>query len=489
MSKKPLLELIEKLPASARPSQIIGDTNVMIAALTQDSRQVGAGCLFAAIMGEKHNGEAFIAAAIKAGATAILVDDDYPSTETITIIKCANPRQTLAHLAAIFYAPIPKVKVAITGTDGKTSTSEFVRNLWEARGNPAISIGTLGLKSEHEIANLPHLSDNTSPEVVSFYKALQAAKEAGVNHMVCEASSIGIDQHRLSGLNPNIAIFTSFAQDHLDYHGTTANYFAAKAKLFTELLAEDGFAILCADYAQIMQLKPQLKNCLTYGRAANADVCLREIIPNVGGQTILIDCLGEIIEAELPIYGEFQAYNVLAASLAVANSEGVRLQEIIKLWSRLKPIKGRLELVSKTKDGALVFVDYAHTAGALEKALTTLKPYVEGKLHLVFGCGGDRDASKRPQMGAVARRLADFCIITDDNPRTEDASAIRAAIKEAHPEAFEIADREQAIHAAINNLQGGDILLIAGKGHEDYQIIGITKHPFDDALVARKAIC
>jgi UDP-N-acetylmuramoyl-L-alanyl-D-glutamate--2,6-diaminopimelate ligase len=487
MSKKPLSQLISQLLSHDNELQIIGDITAQITAITQDSRLVQNGSLFAAIRGEKNNGEDFIADAIKSGAAAILVHDDCPLNLTnITILKHPNPRFILGHLAAIFYAPQPRIKVAVTGTDGKTSTAEFIRNLWELTGNSAISIGTLGLKSNRNIAGIKPLSDNTSPEVVSFYQALQAAEVANIQHIVCEASSIGIDQYRLSGFKQNIAIFTSFSQDHLDYHGTMQNYFAAKAKLFSDLLAHDGLAILCADYEEINQLKSTLKNYVTYGKSAAAQVRLKQITPHIHGQTLLIDNLGEEIQAELPIYGEFQAYNILASSLAVAYSTKLNLREVTKLWQQIKPIKGRMELVGKTKSDALIFVDYAHTAGALEKALITLKPYVTGKLHLVFGCGGDRDASKRPQMGAAAEKFADICTITDDNPRNEDASAIRTAIKASNPNAYEIGDREDAIKQAINRLESGDILLIAGKGHEDYQIIGTTKHSFDDAIIAKK---
>ena len=487
MCTKPLIELLKSLPSQHSVTQWQGG-DALVTSITQDSRLVTTGTLFAAIKGEKHNGEDFIEAAIDAGAVAILVNNDYDVSQikNVFIITHPNPRLALSLLAQAFYQPQPTHKIAVTGTDGKTSTAEFVRQLWELLAKPAISVGTLGLKSDRPLANLPTLSDNTSPEQVSFYKALNVAAQQGVQHVVTEASSIGIEQHRLSGFAPNVAIFTSFSQDHLDYHGTMEAYFTAKAELFTELLHPDGIAILCADYAEIRELAQSLNhNVITYGAHESADLRITNIVPNANGQFVTCIYQGEQYQFNIPIYGDFQAYNIIAAMLAVCADCHLNFADIIPLCAQLKPIKGRLELAGQ-KNGGLIFVDYAHTSGALQKALQTLRPYAKNKLHLVFGCGGDRDKSKRSQMGKVAHDMADYIIITDDNPRTEDAATIRASIKTSCPNALEIADRATAIKHAISQLKAGDVLLIAGKGHENYQIIGTFRHHFDDVEEVHK---
>jgi UDP-N-acetylmuramoyl-L-alanyl-D-glutamate--2,6-diaminopimelate ligase len=489
MCSKPLTELLASLPQQHSVTHWHGG-DVSITSITQDSRVVAKGTLFAAIKGEKHNGEDYIEAAIAAGASAILVSDDYDilQIQNATFITHHNHRLALSLLAQAFYCPQPTHKIAVTGTDGKTSTAEFVRQLWEILEKPAISVGTLGLKSDRPLANLPALSDNTSPEQVSFYKALNVAAQQGVQYVVTEASSIGIDQHRLSGFAPNIAIFTSFSQDHLDYHGTMEAYFSAKAQLFTELLQPQGTAILCADYAEIREFAQSLNHkVITYGTHESADLRITNITPNANGQFVTCIYQSEQYQFNIPIYGDFQAYNIIASMLAICVDCHLNFANIIPLCASLKPIKGRLELAGQ-KNGALIFVDYAHTAGALAKALQTLRPYASNKLHLVFGCGGDRDKSKRPQMGKVANDIADYIIITDDNPRSEDAATIRASIKSTCPNALEIADRSAAIKHAISQLKTGDVLLIAGKGHENYQIIGTTKHHFDDVEQVQKNI-
>jgi UDP-N-acetylmuramoyl-L-alanyl-D-glutamate--2,6-diaminopimelate ligase len=450
------------------------------------------GSLFAAIVGTAVNGEDFITAAVKAGAVAVLCRPEAATLvpEGVAVVTHPEPRHALSVLARAFYQPQPRHIVAITGTDGKTSTAEFTRQWWELLGKPALSIGTLGLKSDRTLANLPTLSDNTTPEAVAFYQTLQKAAEQGVQHVACEASSHGIHQHRLDGIAPEVAVFTSFSQDHLDYHATMEAYFAAKVALFSHLLPADGTAVLCSDYVEIAGLAERLRDegrkVVTYG--THGDLAIRAITPSAKGQAVEIAYQGQTHHFTVPIFGAFQVSNILAAALAVSVTTGVVLGDMLLHASRLTPIRGRLELVTTTREGALVFVDYAHTAGALEKALLTLKPYVKGRLHLVFGCGGDRDAGKRPKMGAVAARLADNVIVTDDNPRTENALAIRQAILAGCPDAAEVAGRAQAIALATRTLQAGDVLLIAGKGHEDYQIIGTTKHPFDDRTAVVEAL-
>lgn len=447
------------------------------------------GFLFAAIKGASHNGEDYIKNAVKAGTVAILCSKSsrHLVPPYIITLESEDPKRALAKLAAAFYHPQPETLVAVTGTDGKTSTAEFTRQLWECCDVKAVSIGTLGLKSAHRLEGLPALSLNTTPEPVAFYHTLHMASQQGINHIVCEASSHGIEQGRLEGIAAKCAIFTSFTQDHLDYHGSIEEYFIAKAGLFERLMAVDGLAILCSDYAHIATLAQKLrsvgKRVITYGLQGDVNVCRITALPQ--GQEVELEYDGRKHTLALPIYGAFQVSNVIAATLAVAYTLNLSFEHVAAYWPHLTTIRGRLELVGTTAKGALIFVDYAHTAGALEKALTTLRDYTSHRLHVVFGCGGDRDALKRPMMGAVAERLADVVIVTDDNPRTEDAASIRAAVLRACPRALEIADRATAIAKAINALQPKDVLLIAGKGHEDYQIIGTTYYPFDDAAVVR----
>jgi UDP-N-acetylmuramoyl-L-alanyl-D-glutamate--2,6-diaminopimelate ligase len=495
MFSKPLIDLLASLPDTVRP-QAHGEENPLVTGITQDSRQVERGFLFAAIKGGAHNGETFIDAAIAQGAVVILREENahpLPQKAGVTFLTHPHPRLLLTLLAAAFYTPMPHTRIAVTGTDGKTSTAEFIRQLWQAHGHTAMSLGTLGLRSDYPLQDMPALSDNTSPEPSRFHHVLALAAAQGVQHVVCEASSIGIEQYRMEGYAPHVAIFTSFSQDHLDYHGTMDAYFAAKARLFDTLLEADGVSICCSDYPEIAtlahHLRQQGKQVITYGAREDATLHLHRITPTAQGQDVTFSYEGKEHAVTFPIYGDFQAYNILAGLLAVSHSTHTPLPALLPLCAQLQGIKGRLERVGITKQGALIFVDYAHTAGALEKALTTLRPYASARLHLVFGCGGDRDTSKRPQMGAVAARLADTVIITDDNPRTEDAACIRAAIKTACPHATEIADRATAITTAIHQLRAGDVLLIAGKGHENYQIIGTTKHPFDDAEIAKRALC
>ncbi len=477
---------LTKLVDSTTTLHAHGDDPI-ITAITQDSRQVSEGTLFAAIQGSAANGEDYIEQATGKGAAAILCRTEIAEQiQDIPVIAADNPRQALSQLAARFHQPQPEHIVAITGTDGKTSTAEFVRQFWELSGHPAMSVGTLGLKAERALKDMPPLSDNTTPEPVTFYQAIANAAKQGIHHLVCEASSHGLEQHRLDGLAANAAIFTSFSQDHLDYHATMEEYFDAKARLFHDLLKADGAAILCSDYPEITALATRLPYAITYGK--QGDVSINSITPKADGQQVTLSYQGEHHIFHTNIFGEFQVYNIIAAMLAVSESCDIAFHELLTHCNQLKPIKGRLELVGTTPKGALIFIDYAHTAGALGKALETLRPYAKGSLHLVFGCGGDRDTAKRAQMGAVASEQADFSIVTDDNPRTEAPAPIRAAIMEACPDALEIGDRREAIHTAIRSLKSGDVLLIAGKGHEDYQIIGTTKHHFDDAEVARASL-
>ena len=466
-----------------------------ITTITQDSRHVTEGSMFAAIKGEVHNGEHYIERAIGKGAVAILCDaasyEHLSIPDNVAVLTSLNVRKALSQCAAMMHSHLTDICVAVTGTDGKTSVAEITRQLWEAANVPAASIGTMGLQCDHELQHMPSLSDNTSPEAVRFYHSLYMLSQQQVNHVVVEASSHGLHQSRLHGLQVDAAIFTSFSHDHLDYHHTLDAYFDAKTLLFRELLKPGGTSIFFADDTRIMAFAQSSKgshHTLTYGTHQQADVRIEAITPVPSGQHISLYYDNKHYELNIPLYGTFQVYNVIASLLAVQATTDRYFAELIPLCAKLKTVKGRLELIGTTLQGALIFIDYAHTASALEKALQTLRPYAAHQLHLVFGCGGDRDVSKRPHMGKVAQDNADAIIITDDNPRTETASAIREAVAATCPKATIIADRRQAIHTAIAALNKGDVLLVAGKGHEDYQIIGTTKHHFDDAEVIREVV-
>ncbi|TAE33642.1 MAG: UDP-N-acetylmuramoyl-L-alanyl-D-glutamate--2,6-diaminopimelate ligase [Alphaproteobacteria bacterium] len=493
MSKKLLLtDLLSRLPdALLYAWHGIDIEGIFISDITQDSRTVRDGSLFAAIRGNTHNGEIYIAQARAQGAAVILCHPDaLPLCEGHPAITCHEPRYLLSLLAAAYYQPQPSNMVAVTGTDGKTSTAEFVRQLWECTGHPALSIGTLGLKSNRILHDMPPLSDNTSPEAVRFYEALSVACNQGIMHAVCEASSHGLHQYRLEGLQVQCAIFTSFSQDHLDYHGTMEAYFAAKAVLFEQILHPRGLAIMCSDEPRIAALAQSLRakgqRTLTYG--THGDVRIDAITPMPTGQEVVLYYEDQHYSFHLPIYGDFQVYNTIAAMLAVHATTHHHLAELLTHAPHLHTIRGRLELVATTPKGARVFVDYAHTPAALSKALHTLRPYVDGTMTVIFGCGGDRDKTKRPLMGKEARMGADHVIITDDNPRTEDPAAIRTEIHAGCLGALIIPDRREAIDHAIRHGKAGDVILVAGKGHEDYQIIGTRKIHSDDAEIIRDSI-
>ncbi len=494
MCAKPLTDLVapfEEMLSLSVPDSI-DSRHIFITHITQDSRSVTPGCIFAAIQGTHHNGEDYIADAVTQGASAILCRPELAASLSLPcpVIATDNPRQAVSILAAQLYTPQPPYTIAVTGTDGKTSVAEFTRQFWELLDIRAASIGTLGLKTRHIIPELPTLSDNTTPEPATLHHALSVACAHGVLHVACEASSHGLDQHRLDGMAPQAAIFTSFTQDHLDYHHDMDSYFAAKARLFHELLADDGLAVLCSDYADIARLadtlRQQGKQVITYG--TSGDAVMSSITPIPSGQHLQLQYDDQHYHIHLPVFGTFQAYNIVAAMLAVSYVTRVHVAELIALCEKLHTIPGRLELTGTTRNGALIFVDYAHTPGALEKALQTLQPYVRNQLHVVFGCGGDRDTGKRPQMGSVAAKATPYIILTDDNPRTEDPDTIRADIATGCPDAQQISNRREAIRTAIDRLQAGDVLLIAGKGHETYQIIGSTRHHFSDAQTVQDVL-
>ncbi|MEP7210015.1 MAG: UDP-N-acetylmuramoyl-L-alanyl-D-glutamate--2,6-diaminopimelate ligase [Alphaproteobacteria bacterium] len=472
------------------PGAPIAISEIDIVGLTADSRKVKAGYLFAALQGVAADGRAYIDAAIKAGAVAILTDER-PGEWSVPAIKSADPRLTLAKAAAALYARQPGVVVAVTGTNGKSSTVDFLRQIWAHTGRKAASMGTLGAVGPSGVVDLGH----TTPDPVAIHETLDKLAGEGVTHLAMEASSHGLAQHRLDGVKLAAGAFTNLTQDHLDYHPTFDDYRQAKLKLFSNLLPKGAPAIINADspereVVEAAALKAGLKPFTVGWRGDH--LWFDEIIPRGTGQDLRLQwehAPGDDRErvVHLPLIGEFQALNALCAA-GIAMALGDPAEQVLDALAYLTGVHGRLELVGQTAAKAPVFVDYAHTPDGLETLLRAARPHVRGKLILVFGCGGDRDTTKRPIMGDVARRLADEVIVTDDNPRSEDAALIRAAIRKAIPESSEIGDRASAIQEGVKRLKAGDALLIAGKGHETGQIIKGKTIPFSDFDAARAAI-
>lgn len=488
-----LLANIEVPASAAAPGgyTVMGGDPV-IAALTADSRQVGPGTLFAAMPGVKLDGRAFIADALAKGAAAILTDATaaVPAPGHAAIIRANEPRWLLAKIAATFFGPMPAHIAAITGTNGKTSTAQFVREIWAALGAPSASIGTLGVigPKAHSYGTL------TTPDAVMLHKTLAELATDGVTHAALEASSHGLIQYRLDGVRVEAAGFTNLTRDHLDFHGTMENYYAAKARLFDVILAANGTAVLNADTPEAVDLaaRSARHGCrvLTYGQQGH-DIKLLDIAPQAHGQNLRIEVLGKKHAVTLGIVGRFQAWNALCA-LGLCIGQGADPDRAVAALPKLTGVHGRLQHVATHLSGAVIFVDYAHTPDALETVLNALRPHVDaahgGRLLVVFGCGGNRDRGKRPVMGGIAQRVADIAIVTDDNPRFEEPDAIRAEIMagcQSAPVVHEVGDRFEAIRTAIKLLQAGDILVIAGKGHEPGQIVRDQVLPFDDGAVAR----
>jgi UDP-N-acetylmuramoyl-L-alanyl-D-glutamate--2,6-diaminopimelate ligase len=457
-----------------------------ITGLTSDSRAVRPGFLFAALAGSRTDGTRFIADAVARGATAVLVADAAAAAGLgVRVVADPNPRRRLALAAARFHAPQPETVVAVTGTNGKTSVAAFTRQIWARHGTRAASLGTTGIVGP----DFARPGSLTTPDPVALHAELKALASAGTTHVAIEASSHGLDQFRLDGLALKAAAFTNLTRDHLDYHRDMAAYFAAKRRLFAELLPADGTAVLNLDSDEGRALaalaRGRGQRVIGFGAASDAALRLLHARPDGAGQSITIAAPGEQRTLVLPLIGAFQAMNALAA-LGLALATGVPLSQALDALATLEGAPGRMQQAASHP--APVIVDYAHTPDALETALAALRPHVGGRLILVFGCGGDRDPGKRPLMGAIAQALADIVIVTDDNPRGEDASAIRRAILAACPKAREIGDRGSAIRAATGMLAPGDVLLLAGKGHERGQIVGSTVLPFDDAETARAAL-
>jgi UDP-N-acetylmuramoyl-L-alanyl-D-glutamate--2,6-diaminopimelate ligase len=454
---------------------------VEITGLSTDSRTVKPGDLFFALAGTKTDGARFVEPAIVAGAVAIAGDRPPPAGCRVPFVTTANPRRALALAAAKFYPRQPETIAAVTGTSGKTSVAAFARQIWLRLGHAAASIGTIGLVSPKRSV----YGSLTTPDPIALHAQLDELAREGVTHLAFEASSHGLDQYRLDGVRISAGGFTNLSRDHMDYHPDVAHYLAAKLRLFRDLIPEGGAAVISADddcSQQVIDAASEKKlRLITVGqRGDGTGEGIRVVASGIDGfaQQLELDHLGRKHCIRLPLVGEFQIENaVVAAGLAIAT--GGDPGEVFAALEHLEGAKGRLERVGE-RNGASIFVDYAHKPDALAKALQALRPYATGKLVVLFGAGGDRDAGKRPLMGAIAAENADRVIVTDDNPRNENPAEIRAAILAAAKGAKEIGDRAEAIRDAIAGLQSGDVLLIAGKGHETGQIIGDRILPFSD---------
>ncbi len=462
---------------------------VEITGLSADSRAVAPGYLYAALPGTKTDGALFVDDAKKNGAVALLAKPEHEGLArdaALAFVGDDNPRRALAYMAARYYPKQPDHIAAVTGTNGKTSVAGFLAQIWQQLGLTAASMGTLGVRGRDFAIDLGH----TTADPVAVHKALDMVAERGVTHLALEASSHGLDQYRLDGVRLTAAAFTNLSRDHLDYHKTEAAYFDAKARLFTQLLPEGGGAVvnmwrqdqaLASKLVEIAQ--DRHLSLMTVG-VEDSDLALLSLERSHQGCEISVRLQDAEWSGLVALIGDFQISNLLvAAGLAIAM--GADAAKVFNCFPAMSGIDGRMELVGVTKAGAAVLVDYAHTPDGLETALKAAREHCTGKLICVFGCGGDRDQGKRPLMGQVADRFADQVFVTDDNPRSENPAAIRAAILAEAPNANEIGDRAEAIRATIAAASAGDIVLLAGKGHEQGQIIGDQVLPFDDREIAR----
>jgi UDP-N-acetylmuramoyl-L-alanyl-D-glutamate--2,6-diaminopimelate ligase len=476
-----------KLQSLAGADTPAGCGEVEIAGITADSRQVRPGWLFAAVAGSKTDGARFVPEAIGQGAAAILTGTagEIAMSAAVPVIRSAEPRRTLALMAARFYGAQPETILAVTGTSGKTSVADFTRQILAALGKKAASLGTIGLvKPDGGV-----YGSLTTPDPVTLHKTLAELAGEGITHLSFEASSHGLDQHRLDGVRIKAAAFTNLGRDHLDYHPTTEAYLAAKLRLFAELLPADGIAVVNADSEQAAEVTAAAQGrgvtVMTVGRAGEA-LKLETLERDGFAQRLRVRHKEDMSEVRLPLLGDYQASNaLLAAGLAIAAGE--EPGHVLPALEGLKGVKGRLEIVGQVR-GGLIVIDYAHKPDALAAALAALRQSMPGRIVCVFGCGGDRDKGKRPIMGKIAAEKANHVIVTDDNPRSERPEDIRREILAGAPGAREIGDRAEAIRAGARLLGPGDVLLIAGKGHETGQIIGSTVIPFSDHDAVRAAL-
>jgi UDP-N-acetylmuramoyl-L-alanyl-D-glutamate--2,6-diaminopimelate ligase len=468
-------------------SELIGDTqngvDTRVTGFAIDSRKVAPGTVFGAFRGTVSNGEDYIPNAIAAGAVAVFARPE-AFVEGAVHIADAEPRRAFAKAAAKFFAPFPDNVVAVTGTNGKTSTVELTRQLWRMAGFHAASIGTLGVTTADDSVS----TGLTTPDIATFLSNVAGLRREGVTHVAFEASSHGLSQFRTEGLPVQAGAFTNLSRDHLDYHGTMEAYLEAKLRLFSEVIEPDGAAVVWMDdpaSTRVAEIASERGLRLISLGAKGETLRIVGRQPTQLGQTLTIEADGKTHIIKLPLIGAYQAANALtAAGLVLAT--GGETGDIFARLARVQPVRGRLERAAISRAGAPIYVDYAHTPDGLEAAIEALRPHTAGRLIVLFGAGGDRDRGKRPLMGAVAARLADHIIVTDDNPRSEDAGFIRREVLAGAPQATEIGGRREAIAAAIAEAGPHDIVLLAGKGHEQGQIVGDRVLPFDDVQVARE---
>lgn len=475
--------------------EIGGDpSQIEIEDIAIDSRLVKKNSAFFALQGKVTDGEKFIADAIKNGASLIVASSNLPLTtyRLPLLITSTNPSSLLIHFLKTFYHPLPTNIYAITGTNGKTSTAEFTRQILEFLGKKSASIGTLGVMCDDEIKSHLQNSALTTPDIVSLYKNLQILKKNGVDDVAIEVSSIGLEQDRIAGLKIAVGAFTNFTQDHLDYHKSMPEYFRCKMMLFDSVLENSASAVLNSDIPEFTEIKKICENknhsIVEYGFKAR-DLRLLKI----DDRKVKFEFRKKIYEFELSTSGEFQVFNALCALgnvLTKNNLDETQLEKLLKNFHLLRPAQGRMQLAGNLQNGAKIFIDFAHSPDALENVLKLARQITKKRVLLLFGCGGDRDAKKRQIMGRIACQLSDFVIVTDDNPRTEKAESIRVEILSAcdSSKTLEIADRKTAIEKAILMLEAGDILILAGKGHEKYQIIGEQKFEFDEEKIVKNVI-
>ena len=481
-----LLPLADLIARAGLPKDTAAVSDVAITGITADSRAVRSGMMFSAIAGTRVDGTGFIGQAVAQGAAAVLAASGtgWPAgVPKIPFILHAEPRQALARIAAVLAGPGPRTMVAVTGTNGKTSTVDFLRQMWAHFNIPAASLGTLGLVAPGHAGG----GGLTTPDPVALAETLNSLARKGVTHAAMEASSHGLDQYRLDGVDLTAAGFSNLTRDHLDYHQTMGDYRAAKLRLFAKLLPAQTAAVVNADMdgdtlAELRKIAQarHLRLISTGDAGEHWRILATTALPH--GQVLQVSVHGVPHHIELALPGRFQADNVL---LAAALAEVTGSANVIAALPHLRGVRGRMELAVRLANGAAAYVDYAHTPDALQRLLQALRPHTTGKLVCVFGAGGDRDPGKRPLMGAVVAKYADLAIITDDNPRTENAAAIRAAILSACSGAYEIGDRAAAIAAGLAALRAGDVLVVAGKGHEQGQSVGGDVLAFDDASVLR----
>ena len=459
------------------------DSDSEVTGFAIDHRKVERGSVFGAFKGAMFDGEDFVGQAVDRGAVAVVARPE-AGVDRVPHLADPEPRRLFAELASRFYGPYPDTVVAVTGTNGKTSTVEMTRQIWRISGHRSASIGTLGVTTSDDQVK----TGLTTPDIVTFLHNMAGLERMGMSHVAYEASSHGLDQHRCEGVPLAAAAFTNFSRDHLDYHETMERYFEAKMRLFEELLEPGKPAVIWTDDPKSEEV---IERCairghklLTVGRGGET-IRLVDQSATPLGQSLLLEHEDRSLKLSLPLIGAYQAANVLV-SAGLAMATGLGFDRAFSAMQRVAPVRGRLERAVISRDGVPVYVDYAHTPDALEAAISALRPHVDGRLITVFGAGGDRDKGKRPQMGEVAVRLSDVAIVTDDNPRSEDPALIRAEIMAGASGATEVPGRREAIAEAIRLARPGDIVLVAGKGHETGQIIGNRVLPFDDALVARE---